>query len=303
MFSLDGYGALGDSCSSHGEDLWLDDDSSSHSEDAFSDQQRRQRGCGPPAQLLAAGVAAAGRQPARAPAHAEHQLGLRGPARPHPHPAVRKAALQGGHAQAGHRLHRLPRRPGAGAGPCRWPGRRPGGQGHQAGAAPAAQGHPPHLARIRAHGALAVLVHGQEDVHQRRHVRQGVDAAGPPRRRRPRGSRGARRTRRCRLAPAPPAPRPGPLRAGLRVADREAGGSPTAANTMTTDLGAPGAPTAIERQRLAPPLATPRPAYAPPTGGGPGVVCHGHTLMGCGLGPTAHWFSCGTTDKPPYFCF
>lgn len=38
MFSLDGYGTLGDSCSSHGEDLWLDDDDSSHSEDAFSDQ-------------------------------------------------------------------------------------------------------------------------------------------------------------------------------------------------------------------------------------------------------------------------
>ncbi|XP_034235249.1 pancreas transcription factor 1 subunit alpha [Thrips palmi] len=41
MFSLDGYGTLGDSCSSHGEDLWLDDDDSSHSEDAFSDQENR----------------------------------------------------------------------------------------------------------------------------------------------------------------------------------------------------------------------------------------------------------------------
>ena len=40
MFSLDGYTTLGDSCSSHGEDLWLDDSSSSHSEDAFSDQVR-----------------------------------------------------------------------------------------------------------------------------------------------------------------------------------------------------------------------------------------------------------------------
>ncbi|KAK3912126.1 Pancreas transcription factor 1 subunit alpha, partial [Frankliniella fusca] len=46
MFSLDGYGNLGDSCSSHGDDLWLDDDSSSHSEDAFSDQENRRRGSG-----------------------------------------------------------------------------------------------------------------------------------------------------------------------------------------------------------------------------------------------------------------
>ncbi|CAM9232700.1 unnamed protein product, partial [Bubo scandiacus] len=64
---------------------------------------------------LRGGAAAApsGRQRAGAAADAVHQRRLRGAALAHPHPALREAALQGGHAAPGHRLHQLPQRAGA----------------------------------------------------------------------------------------------------------------------------------------------------------------------------------------------
>lgn len=55
----------------------------------------------------AADPAEAGRQPEGAEADAVDQRRLRGPAGAHPHAALREAAVQGGHPQAGHRLHQL----------------------------------------------------------------------------------------------------------------------------------------------------------------------------------------------------
>lgn len=57
-----------------------------------------------------AGAATSGGEHEGAAAYAEHQRRLRRPAGAHTHPTVREEAVEGRHAEAGDRLHKLSQR-------------------------------------------------------------------------------------------------------------------------------------------------------------------------------------------------